>query len=68
MVWTGPTFRGTALRRTDQALLELIPEARTSIIVVTFAAYKVPLVSDALLEAAGRGVEIMLILECSDES
>jgi len=42
LVWTGPSPGGTLLRRTDQVLLDLIRTARRTLYVVTFAAYKVP--------------------------
>jgi phosphatidylserine/phosphatidylglycerophosphate/cardiolipin synthase-like enzyme len=68
MVWSGPLTGSSSFRRTDQALLELIKAAKTSIIVVTFAAYKVPNIAAALVDAANRGVKISLILETTEES
>ena len=68
LVWTGPTSEGSTFRRTDQALLEMIQQAKTSIIIVTFAAYKVPHISAALVAAAARGVQVTLILESMEES
>jgi phosphatidylserine/phosphatidylglycerophosphate/cardiolipin synthase-like enzyme len=68
MVWSGPLPGTSIFRRTDQALLELIREAKTSIILVTFAAYKVPIISAALVKAAQRGVETILVLESVEES
>jgi phosphatidylserine/phosphatidylglycerophosphate/cardiolipin synthase-like enzyme len=68
MVWSGPSAGASAFRRTDQALLELIQGAKRSIIVVTFAAYKVPHIAAALVDAAKRGVKISLILESTEES
>jgi len=63
LVWTGPVPQGTTLRRTDQALLELIRGAREQVTVVTFAAYRVPTIHRALLEAQRRGVRLHFILE-----
>ncbi len=68
LVWTGPATSSSTMRRTDQALLDLINESRNSILLVTFAAYKIPHVSDALSKAAARNVRITLILESSEES
>ncbi len=68
LVWTGPAPPGSQLRRTDQALLELIHAARQELIIVTFAAYKVPEIAAALEQAADRGVRISLILESTDDS
>lgn len=66
LVWTGPSPEGTVLRRTDQVLLDLIRSARYSLHVVTFAAYKIPILNDAMLAAVRRGVEISLIFESPD--
>ena len=63
LVWTGPSPEGTVLRRTDQVLLDLIRTARRTLHVVTFAAYKIPVLNEAMLAAARRGVEISLIFE-----
>lgn len=68
IVWTGPASKHSAFRRTDQALLALIQHAKTSIIIVTFAAYKVPHIAAALVAAAARGVKVTLILESMQES
>lgn len=68
LVWTGPVSKESTFRRTDQALLEMIQQAKTSIIIVTFAAYKVPELAAALVSAAKRGVAVLLILESTEES
>lgn len=68
MVWSGPHADATAYRRTDQVLLELIKGAKTSIIIATFAAYKIPKIAAALVKAAERGVSVILILESAEES
>lgn len=66
LVWSGPNTVSSTLRSTEPALLELIESARQSIYLVTFAAYKVPAVADALAAAERRGVRVVCILE-SDE-
>jgi len=66
LVWSGPGLISTALRSTGPALLELIDSARDSVYLVTFAAYKVPAVADALAAAERRGVRVVFVLE-SDE-
>lgn len=68
VVWTGPAPLGTTLRRTDQALLELIGGASRRIIVVAYAAYKVEEIRKALFAARDRGVELWFILESVEES
>lgn len=68
LVWTGPGVESSAFRRTDQALLELIDGARQELIVVTFAAYKIPHIAQSLLRAATRNVVISIVLESKDMS
>ena len=68
LVWTGTQSQVLPLRRTDQALLQLIKEAQQRLLVVSFAVYKVRNIVDALIEAAREGVEISILLESSDES
>ncbi len=55
------------MRRTDQALLEVIQEARESLLVVSFAVYRVQSVAGAILAACARGVAARICLE-ADES
>lgn len=68
LVWTGLAPRASTLRRTDQALLDLIRSARQSVMIVTFAAYKIPEVAAALVEAAERGIDVTLIVESPEAS
>lgn len=68
LVWTGPVPDRTLLRRTDQALLELIHGARASLLLVSFAAYRVPALERALREAVGRGVAVDFVLESPADS
>ncbi|MDD5707699.1 MAG: DISARM system phospholipase D-like protein DrmC [Kiritimatiellae bacterium] len=68
VVWTGPAPQGTTLRRTDQVLLDMIRNAKESLTIVSFAAYKVQHLKEALIEAVGRGVKVTFILESEKES
>lgn len=68
LVWTGPQIDGPALRRTDQALQEVIGVARQELLLVSFAVYMVPHIAQALVNAAGRGVKIRIALETPTES
>ncbi|HZR92989.1 MAG TPA: DISARM system phospholipase D-like protein DrmC [Gaiellaceae bacterium] len=68
VVWTGPETPAIAMRRTDQALLELIAMACRRLIVMSFAVYKVPEVAAALVAAAGRGCQVAIVLESEAES
>ncbi len=68
LVWTGPNPDTLPLRRTDQALLEVIDAAQQTLTIVTFAAYKVPAVADALVRVAQRGVHSRIIIESAQAS
>jgi phosphatidylserine/phosphatidylglycerophosphate/cardiolipin synthase-like enzyme len=68
VIWTGPSSASVPVRRTDQALYELIETAEREILIVSFAAYKVPRVIDALARALSRNVEIRFILESEGAS
>lgn len=68
VVWTGPREASSGLRHTEQVLLELIGEARRSIWLVAFAAYKVPAIAAALADAAARGVKLRFVVEDHDVS
>ena len=68
LTWTGPKTRNVNLRRTDQALVELIDAAQKQILIVSFAVYKAKLILSALERAADRGVEIKVVVESPDVS
>lgn len=68
LVWTGPQGELSEFRRTDQALLELINGAAKTLLIATFAAYKIPNIATALSQAAERGVTISIILESKETS
>lgn len=68
LVWTGPTAQGPALRRTDQALLQVINVAQRRLLVVSFAVYKIANIRKALVKAADRGVKIKICVEAPEPS
>lgn len=68
IAWTGPSSAHVPVRLSSQVLLDLIGEARSQLIVVSFAAYKVAAVTNALRTAANRGVDVRLILETAEDS
>lgn len=68
IIWTGPQSQVIPLRRTDQALLQLIREAEQRLLVVSFAVYKARDIVNDLIETAHRGVGISIVLESTDES
>lgn len=63
LVWSGPTKPGTSLRRTEQALTELVQGARQEVWIVSYVAYSVAGIRDALVAALKRGVRVNLLLE-----
>jgi len=68
LTWTGPKTQNINLRRTDQALIELINSSKQRVIIVSFAVYKAKSIMSALEKAANRGVEINIIIESPDAS
>ena len=66
-VWTGPEGSGIPVRRTEQVLLQLIQQAQQEIILVSFAIYKVPDLTQALRTALDHGITLKLIAETSDD-
>ena len=63
VVWTGPSSAEVPVRLTKEVLLEVISGATSSLLIVSYAAYRVPEVVSALAAAAGRGVDVRLVLE-----
>lgn len=68
VAWTGPTPPLSSLRRTEQALLEVVDAARHDLWLVSFAAYRIESVQGALVSAAARGCRVRLLLESELES
>lgn len=68
LVWTGPAPPSGVLRRTEQALLEVIEGARSELWLVSFAGYKVPRIRDSLRLAAERGATIRFVIESPEAS
>jgi cardiolipin synthase A/B len=66
LVWTGPSSRLVATRKTEQALLEVIGTAEKKLFITSFVAYNVEAIMNALREAIVRDVEISMLLESSD--
>lgn len=67
-VWTGPETPDMTVRLTKAALVEVIGLAEHRLILVSYAAYKVPDLVEALLAARGRGVDIRFVLETAEDS
>jgi len=63
LVWTGPKTEIIPLRRTDQALLQVINEAQKRLLIVSFAVYKIDQILKALIQAAEKGVDVSICIE-----
>lgn len=67
LVWTGPDVEETSVRRTEQAILQLIDGAKERITLVSFAVYRIANVGKALVKAAKRGVKLTVVVETPDK-
>lgn len=67
VVWTGPAG-DVDVRLTYAVLIEVIRTAVRRLVLVSFAAYRVQEVVEALHQAASRGVEIRLVLDGDTEA
>jgi phosphatidylserine/phosphatidylglycerophosphate/cardiolipin synthase-like enzyme len=68
LVWTGPDAMGMALRRTDQALLELVDASQRSLLIVSFVVYRVQAIVQALVRAMERGVLVHIYVDAPEPS
>ncbi len=68
LVWTGPNPASLPLRRTDQALLQLIRAAQDDLLIVSFAIYNIPEIVRALITAIDRGVNVCIVAETPEAS
>jgi phosphatidylserine/phosphatidylglycerophosphate/cardiolipin synthase-like enzyme len=68
LVWTGPESRAIAVRRTEQALLQVINGARQRLLIVSFVVYDIDEIAQALLRSARRRVSLTICLETPDAS
>ncbi|MDR3410478.1 MAG: DISARM system phospholipase D-like protein DrmC [Formivibrio sp.] len=65
LVWTGPTTPFVSARRTEQALLQVINAARSTLFITSFVAYDISSIVRALNAARARGVDVSMLLESS---
>lgn len=68
LIWTGPDVGNLPFRRTEQALLELVESAKRSLLIVAFAAYKIPELVEAINAVASAGVNVVCVFESHDAS
>ena len=62
-VWTGPESTAGQSRLTLAVVADLIAEAKTELLLASYAAYPGPSVRQALHAAVDRGVDVTLLLE-----
>lgn len=65
LVWTGPSTGMVPVRHTAQVLCEVVESARNRIFLVSFVAYEVGLIIEALQDAIERQVHIDILVESS---
>lgn len=63
LVWTGPDTSNVSLRRTSQALLQLINNSQQNLTIISFAVYRVPEIVVELKKALDRNVSLRIITE-----
>ncbi len=68
LVWTGPETHSIPLRRTEEALLDVIHAARENLLIVSFAVYKAQAIMQALTTTLDRGVQVRICLEAPEPS
>jgi cardiolipin synthase len=68
IVWTGPASGSFSARRIDQFLYDLLEGAQRRILLVTFAAHRIPRLTEGLKAAHARGVQVTMLLETEDDS
>ena len=67
LVWSGPSTGVIPIRHTEQVICELIDGAYVDLFLVSFVAYNVKRVLDALKAAITRGVDVRILMELSNE-
>lgn len=67
VVVTGPDSAAAPVRLTSEVVTGLIDQATDRVTLVSYAAYRVPVVIDALDAAVIRGVKVSLILESPEK-
>lgn len=68
VVWTGPAPPGVPARLSSAVIADVAAGARTNLLLMSYAAYKVPAVVAAIEAACERGVVVDLVLESETAS
>ncbi len=67
LVWTGVSTPLVPTRRTEQVLLETIDAAERKLFLVSYVAYDVDSIVEALRKAVRRGVKVEILLESTSD-
>lgn len=67
VVVTGPDSSAAPVRLTSEVVTQLIDRAAARVTLVSYAAYRIPVVIDALDAAVARGAKVSLILESPEK-
>lgn len=62
-VWSGPGTHAVPVRATAQALIDVVTEATSELLLMTYSATSHEALRDALEAAAGRGVTVTVVVE-----
>lgn len=62
-VWSGPKSHAVPVRSTAEVLVDLVGEARTELLLMTYSAKPHPPVVEALTAARERGVRVSVVVE-----
>ncbi|AXG81293.1 DISARM system phospholipase D-like protein DrmC [Streptomyces paludis] len=62
-VWSGPATPGVPVRATARVLIEVVREARTELLAMTYSARPYAPLARALSDAVDRGVEVHVVVE-----
>lgn len=63
IVWTGPSTPTVPMRSTVAVLIDVINGASHRLLIVSFAAYKIPTVLAAIRAAISRGVDVRVVVD-----
>ncbi len=68
VVWTGPETANVSVRRSAAVLLEIVEQAKREVILLSYAAFKIPDLLSGLRRSCERGVSVHLVLESDRDS
>jgi phosphatidylserine/phosphatidylglycerophosphate/cardiolipin synthase-like enzyme len=67
IAWTGPRSEIVPFRHTEQAILQVLNSAQSTILLVSYAVFAIPNIQDAVVRAAKRGVKITVVVETPEK-